>query len=158
MDITREGPCPSETQFFSPIGRSHVCRPVTCPFLVPALSSWPRPFIRASSSSSQTSLCSRTKQHGLDIRAIVSGRCSMALGAKVSWSWGMALGAIGSPDSFGASIAQRLVFCRQKAQGAHRHAQKLHLSCSKKVIEEVESAHEEDHRVVLMRLSCCGRK
>ena len=61
----------------------------------------------------------------------------------------MALGAAGSPDIFGASITQRLVGRRQKSQGAHQHAQKLHLSCLKKVVEEVEAAHEEDHRVVL---------
>jgi hypothetical protein len=73
----------------------------------------------------------------------------MALGATVSWSPGMALGAAGYPDSFGASITQRLVGRRQKAQGAHRHAQKLYLSFSKKVVEQVEASHEEDHRVVL---------
>ncbi len=73
----------------------------------------------------------------------------MALGATVSWSRGMALGAPGSPDSFGANIAQHLLGRRQKAQGAHWHAQKLHLSCSKKVVEEVEATHEEYRKVVL---------
>ena len=73
----------------------------------------------------------------------------MALGAAVSWSRGMDLGATESTDSFGASMAKCLVGRCQKAQGAHWHAQKLHLSCSKKVVNEVEAAHEEDHRVVL---------